>query len=90
MQLRWLVFTLILMPPLAESAAVYTFGKRSDGSRYIKSVDSPKKEAEESSRQPAPKAPSKAAPAPLQRQPSGPVPPPIPDAQKLDLLNRPI
>lgn len=90
MPLRWLVVLTLLFTPPIGAAEIYTFGKRGDGTRYIKKIDRLQKKTEE----PANTTPGKAPPAP---RPAGsfrpsqqPIPPPIPDAQKLELLDRPI
>lgn len=92
MQLRLLVVLMLWLPTTSLAAEIYTFGKHSDGTRFVKNVDRPQKSREEVAEsaakpgQPPPPVTSpRAAPRPMQ-----PIPPPIPDRQKLDLLDKPI
>lgn len=92
MQLRWFVVLALLLPPPGWSAEIYTFGKRGDGSRYIKNIDRPQR-ADDKTTQPATpkgKAPPPVTPSRTLSQPRGSLPPPIPDPQKLEILDKPI
>lgn len=87
----WLLPT--MLSTTAWSAEIYTFGKRSDGTRYVKNIDRPQK-ADDPQADASGKSSGK-VPPPLStpRAPSRPMqslPPPIPDRQKLDLLDKPI
>lgn len=82
----------LLLPLSGWSAEIYTFGKRSDGSRYVKNIDRPQK-ANDPQEDSTGKTAGKIPPVPTPRstyRPLNNLPPPIPDRQKLDLLDKPI
>lgn len=91
MQLRWLLMLTLILTQQSWSAEIYTFGKRGDGTRYVRNIDRPqRKEAEESADKSTPAtSPKPPVPRPLQT-PRNSLPPPIPDAQKLRVLEQPI
>lgn len=87
----WLLPT--MLSTTAWSAEIYTFGKRSDGTRYVKNIDRPQKvddphtsdNGKSSGKVPPPLSTPRTPSRPLQN-----LPPPIPDRHKLDLLDKPI
>lgn len=89
MPLRWLLILALLFSSAGWAAEIYTFGKRGDGTRYIKKIDRLQKKTDEASTGSAAKNPPP-RPSGSLRQPQNAIPPPIPDAQKLELLDRPI
>ncbi len=90
MPLRWFIMLTLLWSNPVWTAEIYTFGKRGDGSRYIKNIDRPQRKPEEPTASQSGKTPPPPRPANSPRQSPQGIPPPIPDAQKLDMLNRPI
>lgn len=90
MPLRWCLILALFVSPTGWSAEIYTFGKRGDGTRYIKNIDRAPRKAEESAKGSANKTPPPPRPAGNFRPSRQAIPPPIPDAQKLELLDRPI
>lgn len=107
MQRRWLITLAIVGPALlftanSGAAEIYTFGKRGDGSRFVRQVDRPmerRADAEANNAKPASQTPVRSSlsrpngastgrvPPPLPREL---LPPPIPNAQALQLLDQPI
>lgn len=99
MLLRLLVALSLSLPLILSSSAwsaeIYTFGKRSNGTRYVKSVErSQKKESEQpaasTSNAASGKIPPPVPPGRSTAQPLGNMPPPPVDPRKLDILDRPI
>ncbi len=82
-----------MLPTTAWSAEIYTFGKRSDGTRYVKNIDRPQKADDPKagdSGKPSGNPPPPASTPRTHSRPLQNLPPPIPDRQKLDLLDKPI
>lgn len=100
MTFRWSIALALLMPCLlsqqAVAAEIYTFGKKSNGMRYIKNIErSPKKVAEEEAKAAQTKASSKVPPppapmSPRNQQPVYNIPPPPVDSRRLEILDTPI
>lgn len=88
--MRWFLILALFVVPPGWSAEIYTFGKRSDGTRYIKNIDRSPKKTEDAAKGTTGKTPPAPRPAPPVRPSRHAIPPPIPDAQKLELLDRPI
>lgn len=101
MLLRLLVVSLLsaagllptMLPTTAWSAEIYTFGKRSDGTRYVKNIDRPRKADDPQAKDGGKSSGNVPPPVSTPRTTSHPLqslPPPIPDRHKLDLLDKPI